>query len=68
MGPAMSSALATRPSGIPCSMRARPPAAYGSAHISVSTHPGATQLTVMPGAHSMAIYFVIEISAPFVAA
>ena len=45
---AMSRAAAIRPIGIFAAMRSRPPFANGSAHISVSTHPGATLLTVMP--------------------
>src|SRR5439155_264200 len=50
MGPAQSSGLATRPSGIVRSMSSLPrPAslAYGVADISVSTHPGATQFTLI---------------------
>src|SRR5207249_8465096 len=50
MGPAQSSGLATRPSGIVRSISSLPrPAslAYGVADISVSTHPGATQFTLI---------------------
>jgi hypothetical protein len=49
-------------------IRALPSPAYGPALISVSTHPGATQLTVISGAYSIASDLVIEISAPLVAA
>ena len=68
MGPATSSTVATRPSGIDASMRSRP-AAMGFATISVSTQPGATQLTVMPrGASSTATLLVRAIIAALVAA
>src|SRR6267143_215141 len=68
IGPATSSAVATRPRGIVFSSFPRPPAAYGFADISVSTHPGATQFTVIRGASSTARDFANEITAPFVAA
>src|SRR5207249_1879852 len=44
------------------------PPAYGLDDISVSTHPGATQLIVILGASSTASDLVIEMTAPFVAA
>ena len=68
MGPATSSALATRRRGIVFSIASRPPPAYVFADISVSTHPGATQFTVTFGASSTASDFVIEMTAPLVAA
>src|SRR3989442_2841312 len=72
MGPAQSSWLATRPSGIVRSMSSLPrPAAlaYGVADISVSTHPGATQFTLIRrGASSTARDLVNEMTAPLVAA
>src|SRR2546425_1150377 len=72
MGPAQSSGLATRPSGIVRSMSSLPrPAslAYGVADISVSTHPGATQFTLIRrGASSTARDLVNEMTAPLVAA
>ena len=68
IGPAMSSGGGIRWSGIVAAIRSRPPPAYGSALISVSTHPGATQLTVMSGAHSIASDLVIAMRAPLVAA
>ena len=71
IGPATSSAPATRPRGIVPSISCLPlppPLANGFAHISVSTHPGATQFTLMPGASSTASDLVNEITAPFVAA
>src|ERR1051326_9251555 len=68
IGPATSSALATRPSGIVRSIAARPSPAYGFADISVSTHPGATQFTVSFGASSTASDFVSAMTAPLVAA
>ena len=43
IGPATSSALATRPSGIPAAIRLSPSPAYEPAAMSVSTQPGATQ-------------------------
>src|SRR5260370_3092524 len=71
-GPAMSAALATRPSGIARSISPRlaPPAsAYAPAAISVSTHPGATQFTLMwRGASSIARDLVKAMTAPLVAA
>src|SRR5690606_6491302 len=69
IGPATSSADAMRPSGMPAAMRSRPPPANGTAHISVSTQPGATQFTVLPrGASSIAMLLTNEITAPLVAA
>src|SRR5207245_4553342 len=62
IGPAQSSGLAKRPSGIVRSMSSLPrPAslAYGVADISVSTHPGATQFTLIRrGASSTARHLV----------
>jgi len=40
----------------------------GTSHISVSTHPGATQLTVIRGASSTASDLVKAMTAPLVAA
>jgi hypothetical protein len=55
--------------GMFASIRARPPSAYGSSVISVSTQPGATQFTVMSRfASSMHSDFTKEIIAPFEAA
>jgi hypothetical protein len=61
--------VATRPIGIVAAIRSFPPAAYGFADISVSTHPGATAFTVMSRpASSMHTDFTKEIIAPFDAA
>src|SRR5262245_37818456 len=69
IGPAMSRGAAIRRSGIPAAIRSRPPLANGSAHISVSTQPGATLFTVMPRAPSSgASDLTNEITAPFEAA
>ncbi len=51
IGPAISSGVATRPTGIVASIRflpSKPSASYVMADISVSTQPGATESTVMP--------------------
>src|ERR1051326_3034993 len=54
MGQAMSSGVATRPTGIPSSIDFRNPGCENtSAHMSVSTHPGATEFTLMPDRKSV---------------
>src|SRR2546426_11938268 len=71
IGPAISSGGATRPSGIVRSISRFPfPASRenGCWHISVSTHPGATQFTAIRGASSPASDFVRAMAAPLVAA
>ena len=68
MGPATSSALAMRPSGMARSIAWRP-CAMGRSTISVSIHPGATQFTVTSrSASSTATDLVKEMSAPLLAA
>src|SRR6185437_16703014 len=64
IGPAISSGEAIRPRGIVRRTRSLPSPAKAGSHISVSTHPGARQLTAMSGAHSIASDLVREISAP----
>ena len=49
-------------------IRARPSPAKAGMHMSVSTQPGATQLTRMSGAHSIASDLVSAMTAPLVAA
>ncbi len=57
-----------RPSGMAASIRSRPPA-IGRSTISVSIHPGATQLTVTSrAASSTATDLVSETRAPLLAA
>src|SRR5262249_48128294 len=70
IGPAMSSAVATRPMGIEPTIFANSRRSRkGAADISVSTHPGATQLTVTPdGPSSDASDFVNAIIPPLDAA
>src|SRR5213079_1881345 len=72
IGPATSSALATRPNGIVCSLSLFPAPvsrSYGCRDISVSTHPGATQFTpIWRGASSTPSDFVRAMTAPLVAA
>ena len=71
IGPAISSGVATRPSGMLFSISPfpLPPSRLnGFSHISVSTHPGATQLTAIRGASSPASDFVRAMAAPLVAA
>src|SRR3954471_9814088 len=70
MGQPISFGVATRPIGIASSTDLRRPGcANASAHISVSTHPGATQFTLMPnGPSSAARDLVKDICPPLDAA
>ncbi len=68
IGPATSSAVAIRPTGMVAAIRSRPPSPKADQLISVSTQPGATQLTVTSGAHSTHSDFTKAIIAPLVAA
>src|SRR5258708_14732191 len=67
IGQAMSRGEATRPTGCRSSIDLRKFAsAKTSAHISVSTQPGATELTLIPnGPSSASNHFVKEIYPPF---
>src|SRR5690606_33364216 len=69
MGPATSSAVATRPSGIPALAAARASVRRTEAERSVSTQPGATLFTVIPrGASSTHMDLTSETMAPLDAA
>ncbi len=67
-GPAMSSGVAMRPSGMPASASFRPGPDSAAAVMSVSTQPGATELTRTRGASSTAQERVAAIIAPLLAA
>jgi hypothetical protein len=70
MGPAMSSGVATRPTGIVLRIASRSALLEKTSFVmSVSTQPGATQFTLMPdGASSLESDFVNAICPPFDAA